>query len=248
MFPSRPRGLVHLPHGPLLAAEQRAWLVKHSLCVAQRLPPLVSPAKLLFVSAWTRREALLHLSFIFCCSFLFFFFCFPYLFFARPARCCNKHEVIYVLVLRQKMEAQCSGKWREKAEVCVCVCWGGRWMDQAQETHPLFILHQPVLDGLFQSSLTRRQMSGYGSKGVKGSTLRPSLASAGFFKIPSETCLRRPIILTKSRITYLLSVRIVRVAVAAFPLVFIPFAALPPLVGSKCRLKAIYCAAKDRQD
>lgn len=121
----------------------------------------------------------------------------------------------------RKWERSAPGNGGKRQKRCVCVCWGGRWMDQAQETHPLFILHQPVLDGLFQSSLTRRQMSGYGSKGVKGSTSRPSLTSAGFFKIPSETCLRHPIILTKSRITYLLSVRIVRVAVAAFPLVFL---------------------------
>lgn len=155
-----------------MLAKQRVWLVKHSLLVAQRLPPFVSCAKLLFFSAWTRCGALLHLSF-----FVLSFFCFPYLFFARPARCCNKHEVIYVLVPRQKMGARCSGKWREKGErgVCLFVC---------VRTHDsFFTLHHSGLDGLFQSSLTHQQMSGYAGKDVNSATSLLSLTIADLFKI-----------------------------------------------------------------
>lgn len=196
MFQTHPLGLVPPAAQPPLVGETQPPCGSAAAAISQ--PPK------LFVSAWTRRDTLLRLSFLRCSFPLSPHF--PYLFFfVRPARCCNKQEIIYVLAPWQKMRAPCGGYWGKKAEVCVYVRTD-RWTRRSKCTHDLlFTLHQSVLDVLFffdlHSLANRCQVT-------KAKVLKVPLCGI-CLPLPaskisnSEKCLGRLIILTRSRMTYL---------------------------------------------
>lgn len=96
------------------------------------------------------------------------------------------------------------GNGGKSVRVCVRVC---AQMDGPGAANAPMIHYSPFISQCWMGfsnlhSLTNRCWVTE-TKGVKGATLRPSLTFADLFFRPSERRLGRPIILTRSRMTYL---------------------------------------------